>query len=81
VRSAAPPAASLGIGAAQIALSGGDELEIAASRCHHSPDRGQAGPHWHPSARLGSGESVEIDLPRGGVWLMGAGRLRHYRWH
>jgi len=43
------------------------------SRCHHSPDAvSRAGIGIH-LARLGSGESVEIDLPRGGVWLMAPG--------
>jgi hypothetical protein len=73
VRTAAPAHATLGIGAAQIALSGATELEIAqldATTRKIAVKQGRIGIHL---ARLGSGESVEIDLPRGGVWLTAPG--------
>jgi hypothetical protein len=73
VRTAAPARAALGIGAAQISLSGATELEIAhldATTRQIAVKQGRIGIHL---ARLGSGESVEIDLPRGGVWLTAPG--------
>jgi hypothetical protein len=73
VRTAAPARATLGIGSAQIALSGATELEIAqldAATRQIAVKQGRIGIRL---ARLGSGESVEIDLPRGGVWLTAPG--------
>jgi len=73
VRTATPARAAVGIGGAQIALSGATELEIAqldpATR-QIAVKQGRIGIHL---ARLDTSQSVEIDLPRGGVWLLAPG--------
>jgi len=73
VRTTAPARAALGIGAARIVLSGATEIEIArlddATR-QIAVRQGRVGIHL---ARLDPGETVEIDLPRGGVWLLAPG--------
>ncbi len=73
VRTTAPARAALGIGAARIALSGATELEIARlddTIRQIAVQQGRIGIHL---TRLAPGETVEIDLPRGGVWLLAPG--------
>ncbi|HZE46738.1 MAG TPA: hypothetical protein VE087_07665, partial [Xanthobacteraceae bacterium] len=73
VRTTAPARAALGIGAARIALSGATELDIARlddTTRQIAVQQGRIGIHL---TRLAPGETVEIDLPRGGVWLLAPG--------
>jgi hypothetical protein len=73
VRTTAPARAALGIGAARIALSGATEIEIARlddTTSQVAVQQGRIGVHL---TRLDPGETVEIDLPRGGVWLLAPG--------
>src|ERR1700681_3244064 len=74
VRTTAPARAGLlGIGAARVALSGATELEIARlddTTRQIAVQQGRIGIHL---TRLDPGETVEIDLPRRGVWLLAAG--------
>src|SRR5439155_22719590 len=63
----------LGIGARMVTLSGGTELDIARLDDHTlqiALRQGRIGVHV---ARLDPGETIEIDLPRGGLWLLAAG--------
>jgi hypothetical protein len=73
VRTAAAARAALGIGAARIALSGATETEIARlddTTRQIAVRQGRIGIHL---TRLDPGETVEIDLPQGGVWLLAPG--------
>jgi hypothetical protein len=73
VRTTAPARAALGIGATRIALSGATELDIARlddTTRQIAVQQGRIGIHL---TRLDPGETVEIDLPRGGVWLLAPG--------
>jgi hypothetical protein len=65
--------ATLGIGARIVTLSGGSELDIARlddGIFEIVLRQGRIGVHV---ARLDSGETVEIDLSRGGLWLLAPG--------
>src|SRR5437763_2041919 len=65
----------LGIGAERIVLSGGSEIAIARLDDGVSQivlRRGRIGVHL---ARLEPGDSVEIDLPRGALWLLSPGEV------
>jgi hypothetical protein len=65
--------ATLGIGARTVTLSGGSELDIARlddAILQIALRQGRIGVHV---ARLDPGETVEIDLWRGGLWLLAPG--------
>ena len=64
----------IGIGANTIDLSGGSEIEIASLRDETAQivvSRGRIGLHLR---QTGEKETVEIDVPQGGVWLLAPGR-------
>jgi hypothetical protein len=65
--------ATLGIGAAMVTLCGGSELDIARlddGVLQIALRQGRIGVHV---ARLDPGNTVEIDLSRGGLWLLAPG--------
>lgn len=73
IRTAAPARATLGLGSLRVALSGASDIEIGRldeTTGQVIVNQGRIGIHL---ARLDPGETVEIDLPRGGVWLLAPG--------
>jgi hypothetical protein len=65
--------ATLGIGARTVTLSGGSELDIARldeAILQIALRQGRIGLHV---ARVEPGQIIEIDLPRGGLWLLAPG--------
>ena len=73
LRTASAARATLGFGTLQVTLSSGSDLEVlrldeAAGQI--GVNQGRIGIHV---ARLNPGETIEIDLPRGGLWLAAPG--------
>jgi hypothetical protein len=73
LRTSSTGRATLGIGPRMVALSGGSELDIVRldeGILQIAVRQGRIGLHV---ARLDPGETVEIDLSRGGLWLLAPG--------
>jgi hypothetical protein len=65
--------AEIRIGRERIAISGGTEIEIVALSDRITQIAVSRGRIGFGLRQPGEGESVEIDFPRGGVWLAGPG--------
>src|SRR5690242_5710298 len=64
----------IGIGANTIELSGGSEIEIASLRYGLTQILLTQGRIGLDLRRADEGETVEVDVPQGGIWLVGPGR-------